>query len=411
MLTSPNCCSQSFVIRFIIGKCGIIIWKVNILIYFDNGATTKPYKEVLESFLKVSTDFYGNPSSLHRVGGQAEQLLAEARSQIANLLHVKEKEIIFTSGGTESNNLAVKGAALQYQNRGKHLITSTIEHASVRESLEQLKTDFGFEITYIPVDQTGRINIADLEKAIRDDTILVSIMHVNNEVGTIQPMKEIGTLLQNYPKVIFHVDNVQGIGKVPLNLSECHIDLCSYSAHKFHGLKGNGILYKKETCELSPLFTGGSQEGKHRSGTENVAGIVAMAKALRLTMEKSQIQTNNMIEIRERLRSELGKVAEVFVNTTKQNTAPHIFNFSIPGIKSEVFIHALGEKEIYVSTTSACSSKKKTASNTLLAMGLNEELASSAVRISITYENTLQEANTVIQAIKDTVKKLREVMK
>lgn len=387
------------------------IWKVNKLIYLDNGATTKPYEEALDSFMKVSTQFFGNPSSLHRVGGNAEQLLTKARLQIANLLHVKEKEIIFTSGGTESNNLAIKGAALQYQNRGKHIITSAIEHASVRESFEQLKNNFGFEVTYVPVDSTGRVSVAHLEKAIRHDTILVSIMHVNNEVGTIQPIKEIGSLLKNYPKIIFHVDHVQGVGKVPLNLSECQIDLCSLSAHKFHGLKGTGILYKKETCELSPLFSGGSQEDKNRSGTENVAGIVAMAKALRLTIEKSESEINNLIEIRELFRTELEKVPGIDIHTPKEHAAPHIFNFSIPGIKSEVFIHALGEQDIYVSTTSACSSKKKAASKTLLAMGVNEDVASSAVRISTSYQNTLQEAKTAIHVIIDTVKKLGKVMK
>lgn len=389
----------------------VLLWKVNIVIYFDNSATTKPYNEVLQSYLKVSTDFFGNPSSLHRIGGVAEQLLTEARSQIANLIHVNEKEIIFTSGGTESNNLAIKGAALQYQNRGKHIITTPTEHASVRESFEQLKKLYGFDITYIPVDSFGRVNLTQLEQAIREDTILVSVMHVNNEVGTVQPIKEIGLLLQKYPKVIFHVDNVQGIGKVPLNMHECHIDLCSYSAHKFHGLKGNGFLYKRESCALVPLFTGGGQEDKYRSGTENVAGIVAMAKALRLTMETAENHINNMIQIRELLRNEMEKMPSVTIHTPHQYASPHIFNFSIQGIKSEVFIHALGEKNIYVSTTSACSSKKKAASNTLLAMGVNEDLASSAIRMSFTYTNTLQEAKAVIQVIKDTVKKLGKVMK
>ena len=212
------------------------------MIYFDNSATTKPFPEVIDSFVKVSADYFANPSSLHAFGGQAEKLLSQARTQAAKLLSVKSNELIFTSGGTEGNNLAVKGSALFYKNRGKHVITTEIEHPSVKEPFKQLEA-IGFDVTCIPVDSNGRVNVTDIEQAIRHDTILVSVMHVNNEVGSIQPIKEIGRLLQNYPKIVFHVDHVQGIGKVPLKLNECHIDLCTISAHKFHGLKGTGLLY------------------------------------------------------------------------------------------------------------------------------------------------------------------------
>lgn len=382
----------------------------NSLIYFDNGATTKPYDDVVDSFVQVATEYYGNPSSLHQFGSTAEHLLNEARNQIANLLNVNDREIIFTSGGTESNNLAIKGVAFQYKNRGKHLITTEIEHASVHNTFKQLQ-DHGFEISYIPVDSDGRVKISQLEEAIREDTILVSIVHVNSEIGTIQPIKEIGALLKNYPNVLFHVDNVQAAGKVPLNVRECNVDLSSYSAHKFHGLKGNGILYKKASCQLSPLITGGNQEGTYRSGTENVAGIVAMAKALRLITEKSTEKSTEMLAIKNFFVEQLQRLENITINTPSEHSAPHIINFSLAGIKSETFIHALSEKGIYVSTTSACSSKQQKPSKTLLAIGVDEQLASSAVRISSSYENTVAEAEEAIKAIKQTLQQLGKVMK
>ena len=229
------------------------------MIYFDNSATTKPYQEVLDSFLKVSSTYFGNPSSLNGLGSQAEKLLTQAREQVADLLNVKTTEVFFTSGGTESNNLAVKGTALMHKQRGRHLITSSIEHPSVSKAMEQLEEN-GFEVTYLPVDNQGRVYIGDVEKAIRNDTILVSIMHVNNEVGTIQPIKEIGNLLKKYPHVLFHVHAVQGMGKIHLKLHGFGVDLCSLSAHKFHGLKGTGALFIREGIKLAPLLSGGEQE-------------------------------------------------------------------------------------------------------------------------------------------------------
>lgn len=379
------------------------------MIYFDNSATTKPYDEVLRSFLKVSSEYFGNPSSLHRIGGQAEKLLQQARKQIASLLNVKANEVFFTSGGTESNNLAIKGAALKYKNRGNHIITTAVEHASVRESVNQLK-EFGFNVTFIPVDKNGRVSVKDIERAITDKTILVSMIHVNNEAGTIQPVEETGRMLQNYPKILFHVDHVQGAGKLPLDLQRNNIHLCSLSGHKFHGLKGTGILYIKEGIQILPLFSGGEQEGRFRSGTENVAGMVAMAKALRLTMEKRQQSLERLMKIKELLMEELGKIEGIILHTPKIHSAPHIINFSVSGVKGETFVHALEEKDIYISTTSACSSKKREPSRTLLAMGIPEEIAANAVRISLSYENTVEEAEIFIKTVKDTVKKLKKVV-
>jgi cysteine desulfurase len=275
--------------------------------------------------------------------------------------------------------------------------------------MEQLGQS-GFEITYLPVDQSGRVRVEEVKSAIKDNTVLISIMHVNNEVGTIQPIKEIGELLKNHPNILFHVDAVQSIGKVPLLLHESRIDFCSLSAHKFHGLKGTGALFIREGARISPLFTGGNQEWKMRSGTENVAGAVAMAKALRMTFEKNQSGIERMKKVQGILRTGLNSIEGIQIHTPIKNAAPHILNFSIKGMKSEVFIHTLEEKGIYVSTTSACSSKKKSPSKTLLAMGVSQGLAESAIRISLSFENTVEEANTVIIAIEEAVKHLRKVM-
>lgn len=397
-------------VRFLVGNGGFSTNdKEKAMIYFDNSATTKPYKEVLDSFTKVSTSFFGNPSSLHSFGAQSEKLISQAREQMAKLMKVQSNEIYFTSGGTESNNLAIKGSALMYRNRGKHIIISEIEHPSIKEAALQLK-ELGFKVTSIPVDQNGHVNVKDIQKKITDETILVSIMHVNNEVGSIQPIKEIGDFLKDYPKILFHVDHVQGIGKVPLDFHNCHIDLCSISAHKFHGLKGVGALYIRNGVKISPLLSGGGQENRLRSGTENTAGIISMAKALRITLQQQESHQKLMIRIKDFLRSQLEKIEGVVIHTPIFRSAPHILNFSIEGFKAEVFVHALEEKNIYVSTTSACSSKKAKASSTLMAMGVKEETALSAIRVSLAYENTIEEADKFIEAVNQAVTGLRKVM-
>ncbi|MFB7301979.1 cysteine desulfurase family protein [Heyndrickxia sporothermodurans] len=379
------------------------------MIYFDNSATTKPYDEVIDAFAKVSKEYYANPSSLHNFGGKVETLVNQARKQISNLLHVKENEIYFTSGGTEGNNLAIKGTALAYRSRGNHIITTRVEHPSVYEACKQL-SKLGFEITYLPVDEYGQVDINDLSSSIRDNTILVSIMHVNNEMGAVQPIEEIGELLTNYPKILFHVDHVQGIGKIPLLLHQAKVDLCSISAHKFHGLKGIGVLYIRDGIRISPLFSGGNQENKVRSGTENVSGIVTMAKALRLTEEKRKQKRTDMLAIRDYLILNLKKMPSIKVNTNPTTSAPHIINFSAIGLKGEVIVHALEAENIYVSTTSACSSKQKSISRTLQAMGVTDEEAIGAVRISLSYDNTMDEAKIFITKLERILTKLYEVV-
>jgi len=380
------------------------------MIYFDNSSTTKPYKEVVDSFVTVSTKYFGNPSSLHGLGATAEGLLSQARKQVASLLHVKEQEVYFTSGGTEGNNMAIKGIAMAFQARGKHIVTSAIEHASVIETCKQLE-NFGFEITYVPVDSTGRVSVSDVVNAVRTDTILVSIMHVNNEVGSIQPIEEIGQFLKGKEKVFFHVDYVQGVGKVPLQIKENAIDLCTISGHKFHGMKGTGILYVRDGIRLSALFSGGNQERRLRSGTENVAGAVSCAKALRMSLDAMNRHKQQMSAINEFLRDELKKIEGVIINSPDIQCAPHILNFSVPKIKSEVLVHALEDKQIYVSTTSACSSKQKALSDTILMMTNDEALAISSLRVSLSYENTMEEAKRFIAELKIVLENLKEVMR
>jgi cysteine desulfurase len=379
------------------------------MIYFDNSATTQPYPEVLETLVTVSERFFANPSSIHSLGGESERLITQARSMIAALLRIEQKEIIFTSGGTEANNLAIKGAALQHKKRGKHIISTSMEHASCFESFRQLE-DLGYKVTYLPVTSTGVVTAEQIKSAIQEDTILVSVMHVNNELGTIQPVAEIGSLLQHYPKILFHVDHVQGVGKVPLDIHGAKIDLCSFSSHKFHGPKGIGFLFVREGVRLSPLLTGGSQEWKMRAGTENVPGIVAMTKALRITIEKADTGTQHLIDMTTILRRELEAIDGVMINTPIKSAAPHILNLSVLGIKPEVLIHALEEKEIYVSTKSACSSKAEGLSRVLLAAGIEEKQAESAIRISLSFNNTVEEVLHVIKTIKELIPQLKKVM-
>ncbi|WP_270785523.1 cysteine desulfurase family protein [Enterococcus faecalis] len=362
------------------------------MIYFDNSATTPIYPQALDTYVKTSQRIIGNPSSLHDLGSQANRLLQQARKQIAELINVSANEIYFTSGGTEGDNWVLKGTAIEKREFGNHIIISAVEHPAVTETAEQL-VELGFELSYAPVDKEGRVKVEELQKLIRKETILVSVMAVNNEVGTIQPIKEISEVLAEFPKIHFHVDAVQAIGKV--NDSEWltdRVDFATFSAHKFHGPRGIGFMYWKQGKRLAPLLTGGGQENNQRSGTENVPAIVAMAKALRLHLENEQQRPQHVAT----LRSYLLKTLEEFQNVTvfsqdNEHFAPHILCFALKGIRGEVLVHALEEKQIYISTTSACSSRKKMASSTLYAMHVPGELAASAVRISLDESNTMAE--------------------
>ncbi|MEC5421914.1 cysteine desulfurase family protein [Virgibacillus sp. C22-A2] len=378
------------------------------MIYLDNSATTKPHPSILKSFEQVSTRFFANPSSIHQFGGEAEKLLIRAKKQAADLLQVNREEIVFTSGGTEGNNIAIKGIALEHQGRGKHIITSEVEHPSVYDTCRSLES-LGFEITYLPVDQNGVISIEDLHAAIRKDTILISIMHVNNELGSIQPIEEIGKVAKQHPKLFFHVDDVQGLGKIPLDLRDSGIDLCTFSGHKIHGLKGTGILFIKKRTSLFPLFHGGNQEQAIRSGTENLAGTVTMVKALRLIKEQEKHNVHKMYEIQKYLRDALLNMAGVIVNTPA-HAAPHIMNFSVPNVKPEVIIHILGEQDIYISTKSACSSKQTNESRILAGCGFNSVRSVSALRVSLSYDTTKEDIELFIEALQKAITQFKEVM-
>ena len=365
------------------------------MIYFDNSATTKMYPEVLDTYRKVNEQFFGNPSSLHRIGNEADALLQQSRKQIAQLLAVQPDEIFFTSGGTESDNWAIKGTAMEKFAAGKHMIASSVEHPAVSKSLEQLGK-LGFEITYLPVDTDGIISVEELGKAIRKDTILVSVMAINNEVGSIQPIEAIGELLENYPWVHFHVDAVQAVGEcVPL-IQHPRVDLLSLSAHKFHGPKGVGILYKKHGKRIAPLLTGGGQEAGMRSTTENVGGVAAMAKALRMTLENGASSREQEQLVRGKLFAALSEYEDVRI-FSPEDGAGHILCFAMKGVRGEVMVHAFESQDIFISTTSACSSRKKGTPYTLGSMGVPLSWSQCAVRISLSGENTQAEADAFIE--------------
>lgn len=379
------------------------------MIYLDHSATTPPHPEVVDVVKKAMEYYYGNPSSLHQKGLEAENVLKQARLVTAQALKCKPSEVFFTSGGTESNNAAIKGVAFQYQSRGKHIVTSMVEHPAVYDVCKQLE-EWGFSVTYLPVNEDGRVSLEDLKQAIRPDTILVSIMHVNNELGTIQPINELGTYLKLFPKILFHVDAVQSFGKVPLQLREWGIDLLSISAHKFHGPRGAGVLFKREGVTLAPLMMGGGQEGGVRSGTENLPAIAGMAKAIRLLEENAVNNRQRFAEMTKRLREGIAQIKGCVLNSPAVGVAPHIFNFSVPGMKAEVLLHALEEEGFLVSTRSACSTKSQEPSRVLIAAGIARQRALSTIRVSVGRDNSLEEMDQFLAALQRCVTRIRPYM-
>lgn len=380
------------------------------MIYFDNAATTQPYPEALYTYQEVATKIFGNPSSLHNLGSKSTRILEASRKQIAKFLGKTADEIFFTSGGTESDNWAIKGVAFEKARYGKHIIVSDIEHPAVKESAKWLSTQ-GFEVSFAPVDEQGFVNLEKLAELLRPDTTLVSVMAVNNEIGSIQPIKEISDLLANQPTITFHVDAVQAIGKIPVSdfLTE-RVDLASFSGHKFHAVRGVGFLYKKAGKKLAPLLTGGGQEKDLRSTTENVAGIAAMAKALRLTLDKAEVANTRIANMRQIIREELLKHTDITVFSGNEHFAPNILTFGIKGVRGEVVVHAFEEHEIYISTTSACSSKAGKPAGTLISMGVPTKLAQTAVRISLDDDNDMSQVEqflTVFRQVYEKTKKVR----
>ena len=328
------------------------------MIYFDHSATSPIYPEVLNTYVQTSQRIMGNPSSLHELGNQANRLLQQARKQIADLLSVTPGEIYFTSGGTEGNNWVMKGTAIEKRQFGKHLILSSIEHPSVRETAKQLET-LGFEVSFAPVTNQGFVDVQALGQLIKKETILVSVMAVNNEIGAIQPIQEISQLLENYPKIHFHVDSVQAIGHVAQNRwLTSRVDFATFSAHKFHGPRGVGFIYWRQGRKLAPLLTGGGQENNERSSTENIAGIVAMARSLRIVFEKNLATPTHVLQLRKYLYDALSQYKKVTLFSQETAFSSHILCFGLKGIRGEVLVHALEQKQIFLSTTSACSSRK-----------------------------------------------------
>lgn len=368
------------------------------MIYFDNAATTKIYDDALTSYVQVSQKFFGNPSSLHQLGVDAYQVLTKARAQVASLLSVQPEEIFFTSGGTESNNWAIKGTALEKSVFGKHIITTKIEHPSVLQTCKQLER-FGFEVTYLDVDSKGIVSVDQLKENLRKDTILVSVMAVNNEVGAIQPITEIAQVLEEYPSIHFHVDAVQAVERASQLLAIGRIDLLSLSAHKFHGPRGVGIMYKKFGRKIQALLTGGGQEKGERSTTENLPGIVATTKALRMALEEKSVTG----ELRRQLWKELATKPEIRI-FSPEDGASHVLCFAIKGVRGEVVVHAFENHGIYISTTSACSSKKADSSSTLYAMDVPTEWATGAVRVSFSNDNTKEEVEQFINVLHQLMK-------
>lgn len=371
------------------------------MIYLDYSATTPTNDEVLDTFVKVSKEFIGNPNSLHTLGRKSADLIDAATKQIADILSINPKEIIYTSGASESNNTVIKGICLQYQNRGKHIITTNFEHSSIYGPLSYLQT-LGFEVDFVKTDENGVVDLDDLKKLLRDDTILVSITAVNSEIGIIEPIEEIGEILKDYPKCFFHSDLTQIIGKKKVNLE--NIDLASFSAHKIFGIKGIGGLIKKEKINLMPLIHGGKSTTIYRSGTPAVALIASLSKAMRLAYQNIEDNYKYVEKLNSKLRNELGKYSTIHINSNDK-CLPYILNLSILGVKPETMLHALEVKEIYISTQTACASSNSY-SKAVYSLTNSKELAETSIRISISYVTKEEEIDIFLKEFIDTIDRL-----
>ncbi len=378
-------------------------------VYLDNSATTRCFPEVAELMKQIMCEDYGNPSSLHRKGVQAENYLRTAKETIAKILKVNEKELLFTSGGTESDNLALIGAAHANCRRGKHLITTLIEHPAILQTMKYLEEE-GYRVTYLPVDEKGCIRLEDLQRAITGETILVSIMYTNNEVGSQQPIAQAGALIKKMnPQILFHVDAVQGFGKARIYPKKMNIDMLSVSGHKIHGPKGVGFLYVDSHVKLKPIVFGGGQQGGMRSGTENVPGIAGIAKAAQIMYANYDQDMEKLYNLKKCFIEGVKKIDQVIVNGPDcMDGAPHIVSVSFSGVRSEVLLHSLEDKGIYVSAGSACSAHKPQPSATLMAMGVPKDLLSSTIRFSFSVFTTMEEINYTLETLYDIIPMLRK---
>lgn len=376
------------------------------MIYLDYVATTPLNPEVLTTYHNLLEKYFFNSDSIYDKGIEVNRLMEHGRKLLSEVFKVKEDELIYTSCGSEANNMAIKGTAFQYQNRGKHIITTAIEHSSVYESCRELERVFGFEVTYLKVDQKGCISLQELQDSIRDDTILVSIMYVNNEVGVINPIEEIKRIVKKHDKIKLHFDMVQALGKLPIDLN--NVDLASFSAHKIYGLKGSGLLFKRRSTTLVPLINGGQQEFGLRGGTSNACTNIVFAKTLRLALEDFENKERHLKMINQYTRNCLKQIPEVVINSDESCCISTILNFSCPGYKPEVILHDLESKEIYLSTRSACSSKTSNISRIMAQLHLDDAVASSALRISFSEQTTREDIDQFIYYLLESLAKLKK---
>lgn len=383
-------------------------------VYLDNSATTRAFPEVVELMTKIMCEDYGNPSSLHMKGVQAEQYLRYAKETFARILKVQEKEIFFTSGGTESDNMALIGCARANDRRGNHLITTQIEHPAVLNTMRYLES-MGYRVTYLPVNSQGCISLGDLQRAMTQNTILVSVMHTNNEIGSLQPIAEAGELIKRMnPNTLFHVDAVQGFGKAKIFPRKMGIDLLSASGHKIHGPKGTGLLYVGEKVKIQPLIHGGGQQMNLRSGTDNVSGVAGFAKAAELLYEHYEDDVKRLRRYKHYFMENIRKMDGIRINgllpgaPDGSGTAPHIVSVSVSGVRSEVLLHALEEDGIYVSAGSACAARKPQPSVTLKAIGVERALLDSTIRFSFSVYTTKEEIDYTLKAMYDKIPMLRK---
>ena len=381
-------------------------------VYLDNSATTRVFPEVAQLMTKVMCEDYGNPSSMHRKGVEAERYIRYAKEALAKLLKVSEKEILFTSGGTESDNMALIGCAMANMRRGKHLITTKVEHPAILQTMHYLESQ-GFRVTYLPVDKSGRVRIEDLRNAITPETILVSMMYVNNEIGSVQPIEEAGVLIKKInPNILFHVDAVQGFGKFKIYPKKLNVDLMSVSSHKIHGPKGVGFLYVGERVKILPITYGGGQQKNMRSGTENVPGIAGMTMAAEMVYEHLEEDVNKLYELKEYFIQGVTRMEGIQINGLTEDgelrhTAPHVVSVSVGGVRSEVLLHALEDKGIFISAGSACASNKPQTSETLKAIGLQREYWDSTIRFSFSVFTTKEEIDYTLQVLYEMIPVLR----
>lgn len=376
-------------------------------VYFDNSATTKPYDEVIEAVSKGMKEYFGNPSSLHKIGMNCEKRLNEAREYFASTIKCNKEEIYFTSGGSEGNNLILKGLLKP----GHHFITTAFEHHSIISTCKQLE-EKGVKVTYLDVDSEGRISLEDLEEAITKDTVLVSIMQVNNEIGVIQDIEAIRKLIkERSSRAKFHVDAVQGYGKLPIDVNKSNVDFLTVASHKIHGPKGVGFIYIKKGIILNSLISGGSQEKGIRAGTENLPGIIGFEKAAQMTFEEMESRYDKVLELKKYFVERLNEIKDIRINGEIDGFSPYILNVSFLGVRAEVLLHLLEEQNIYVATGSACTSKSSAAhgSYVIKSLGLSNKEVESAIRFSFSYENTKEEVDYTIDVLKKSLMFLRRV--